>query len=137
MSSYLCGTTLGNAYRKLGETRRAIEYYEQGLEIAGETGDRRGEGEMLNNLGIAYRRLGETRRAIEYYEQDLVITRETGDRRGEGTALFNRALALDELDRRDEAIADARAALQILEQIEDPNADKVRRKLADWGAPQD
>ena len=128
---------LGNAYYQLGETRRAIEYYEQGLEIAGETGDRRGEGEMLNNLGIAYRRLGETRRAIEYYEQDLVITRETGDRRGEGTALFNRALALDELDRRDEAIADARAALQILEQIEDPNADKVRRKLADWGAPQD
>ena len=51
--------------------------------------------------------------------------------------LYNRAVALDKLGRRDEAIADARAALQIYEQIEDPNADQVRQALADWGAPQD
>ena len=134
------GNALGNlgvAYRQLGETRRAIEYYEQRLKITRETGDRRGEGTTLGNLGVAYRRLGELRHAIEYYEQQLKITRETGDRRGEGNALWNRALALDELGRRDEAIADAHAALQIYEQIEDPNADKVRQSLADWGAPQD
>ena len=81
--------------------------------------------------------MGELRRAIEYYEQQLKITRETGDRRGEGNALWNRALALDKLGRRDEAIADAQLALKIREEIEDPNADKVRRKLADWGAPQE
>ena len=81
--------------------------------------------------------LGETRRAIEYYEQDLAITRETGDRRGEGTALWNRALALDKLGRRDEAIADAQLSLKIHDETEDPWAEKVRRKLADWGAPQD
>ena len=67
----------------------------------------------------------------------MEIARETGDRRGEGTMLYNRAVALDKLGRRDEAIADARAALQIYEQIEDPNADQVRQALADWGAPQD
>ncbi len=134
------GTTLGNlgiAYKDLGEPRRAMEYYEQHLEIARETGDRRGEGNALGNLGIAHGQLGETRRAIEYCEQVLEIMRETGDRRGEGNALWNRALALDNLGRRDEAIADAQATLQIYEQIEDPRADKVRRKLADWGAPQD
>ena len=91
----------------------------------------------MGNLGLAYEDLGETQRAIEYFEQVLEIARETGDRRGEGTVLWNRALALDKLGRRDEAIRDAQAALQIFEQIEDPNTDKVRQALADWGAPQD
>ena len=130
------GTALGNlgiAYAELGETRRAIEYYEQDLAIARETGDRRGEGTALGNLGIAYAELGETRRAIEYYEQDLAIARETGDRRGEGTTLWNMSLALDELGERAKAIEHARASLAVREQIEDPNAGKVRRKLEEWG----
>ena len=59
------------------------------------------------------------------------------DRRGEGITLWNRADEYMKFGRRDEAIADAQATLQIFEQIEDPNADKVRRELADWGAPQD
>ena len=56
---------LGTAYAALGETRRAIELYEQALVIAREIGDRRGEGNALGNLGIAYAALGEPRRAIE------------------------------------------------------------------------
>jgi len=32
--------SLGNAYHSLGEYRRAIEYYEQHLQIARELGDR-------------------------------------------------------------------------------------------------
>ena len=43
---------LGLAYADLGEVRRAIEYYEQGLVIHRELGDRRGEGNDLGNLGI-------------------------------------------------------------------------------------
>ena len=81
--------SLGNAWRNLGEPRRAIDYYEQYLTIAREIGDRRGEGTDLGNLGIAWAALGEPRRAIDYYEQDLVIAREIGDRRGEGNALGN------------------------------------------------
>ena len=77
--------------------------------------------------------MGETRRAIEYYEQHLTIARETGDRRGEGNSLWNMSLALDELGERAKAIEHARGALAIREQIEDPNAGKVRRKLEEWG----
>ncbi len=80
---------LGLAYADLGETRRAIELYEQALAIVREIGDRHGEGQTLCNLGNAYADLGETRRAIEYHEQDLTIAREIGDRRGEGQTLCN------------------------------------------------
>ena len=124
---------LGTAYTDLGETRRPIEYFEQHLAIAREAGDRLGEGNALGNLGKAYLILGETRRAIEYCEQYLTIARETGDRRGEGTALFNMSLGLDKLGERAKAIEHAREALAIYEQIEDPNAAKVRRQLAAWG----
>ena len=130
------GQALGNlglAYAALGETRRAIDYDEQHLAIARETGDQRGEGIALGNMSNAYADLGETRRAIESYEQVLAIARETGDRRDEGTALFNMSLALDKLGERAKAVGHARGALAIREQIEDPNAAKVRRQLEEWG----
>jgi len=125
---------LGVAYGQLGETRRAIECYEQQLVITREIGDRGGEGNALGKLGNAYLALGEPRRAIEFYEKALVIDRQTGDRPGEGTDLWNSSLVLDKLGERAQAIAYGKAALKIFEQIEDPNADKVRRKLAEWGA---
>jgi tetratricopeptide (TPR) repeat protein len=95
---------LGLAYAALGETRRAIEHYEQHLAIARDTGDRRGEGQALGNLGSAYLDLGETRRAIEHYEQRLAIAREIGDRRGEGNTLGNLGLAYADLDETRRAI---------------------------------
>jgi tetratricopeptide (TPR) repeat protein len=81
--------SLGNAYANLGETRRAIELYEQHLAIAPEIGDRLGEAYTMGNLGNAYADLGETRRAIEFHEQHLAISQELGDRRGEANATGN------------------------------------------------
>lgn len=79
---------VGLAYANLGETRRAVQFYEQQLAIVREIGDRRGEGNALGNLGLAYADLGEPRRAIQFYEQQLAIVREIADRRGEGNALW-------------------------------------------------
>jgi tetratricopeptide (TPR) repeat protein len=81
--------TLGIAYRNLGETRRAIEYYEQELSIAQEIGDRGGEGSALRGLGQSYADLGETGRAIDFHEQALKIDREIGDRLRESADLGN------------------------------------------------
>ena len=51
---------------RLGEVRRAIEYYEQALTISRDINDRRNEG-VTRQLGeLAYSDLGEVRRAIEY-----------------------------------------------------------------------
>ena len=82
----------------MGETRKAIEYFEQHRQIAREIGDRRGEGSVLGNMGSAYADLGETHKAIEYYEQRLQIAREIGDRRGEAITSWNLGLLLKEDD---------------------------------------
>ena len=71
----------------MGQTRRAIELYEQALAIAREIGDRLGEGSDLDNLGQnAYGELGEIRSALEYYELALANARDIGNRYGEGQA---------------------------------------------------
>jgi tetratricopeptide (TPR) repeat protein len=123
---------LGTVYFLLGEPLKAIEHYEQALKISREIGDRRGEGNRLGNLGNAYADLGETRKAIEYHEQALKISREIGDRRGEGNYLGNLGLVYAELDQIPQAIECAKSALTILESIESPHAEKVKRKLHEW-----
>ena len=78
----------------------------------------------------------DARKAIEYYEQALVIDREIEDRWGEGNALLNMSLALDKLGQRANEVDCAKAALKIREEIEDPRAEKIRRKLHEWESQQ-
>lgn len=102
------------------------------MTIAGEIGDRKGEGIALGNLGLAHAGQGETKRAIHFFEQQLTIAREIGDRRGEGDALWNMSVALDQLAKRSRAIQYAEQSLMIHEQIEDPTAAKLRAELTAW-----
>jgi tetratricopeptide (TPR) repeat protein len=82
---------LGNAYRHLGEVRKAFGYYVKALKIAQDTRDRRNEGIWLGNVGNAYSNLGSgySIKAIEYYEKALKIAQEIGDRKNEDTWLGN------------------------------------------------
>jgi tetratricopeptide (TPR) repeat protein len=66
---------LGEAFRTLGEARKAIGYYEQAQVIV-----RNAYGEQhphvaasLNNLGAAYFQLGRKDRARPYFEKALAI----------------------------------------------------------------
>ncbi len=76
--------------------------------------------------------LGDYRRAIEHYEQTLMIDHEIGFRQGEGNTLWNMSLALERIGDRKKAIEHAEVALNIYEQIEDPNAAMVRKQLVQW-----
>ena len=81
---------LGNAYRPLGDYRKAIEYHEKCLKIAIEIGDRGGEGRAYGILGNTYQSLGDYRKAIASVmkKEQLKIAIEIGDRKfvGEGGA---------------------------------------------------
>jgi tetratricopeptide (TPR) repeat protein len=119
---YTQGAVLGNlglAYRVLGETKKAIDYYEQALKISREIGNRSGECADLGNLGNAYDVLGEPRKAIEYHEQALEISREIEDRRGEGMCLGNMGIAYRDLGETKKAIEYYEQALKIQREIGD------------------
>ncbi len=110
---------LGAAYQHRGDIRRAIDFYNQSLDIARETGDRGNEGRMLLNMGAAYQHRGDIRRAIELYEQALAIFREIGDRRNEGTALGHIGVAYEELSETRRAIERHKQRLVIARDIGD------------------
>ena len=70
---------LGLAYAALGETRRAIEYYEQILTICREIGDRRSEGTGLYNRALALDELDRRDEAIADAQLALKIGEEIED----------------------------------------------------------
>ena len=76
------GNALGNlgvAYKNLGDTHRAIQFYEQYLAITREIGDRRGEGIALLNISLTLDRLGKSAQAILHAEQALTILEQIED----------------------------------------------------------
>jgi tetratricopeptide (TPR) repeat protein len=116
----------------MGESRKAIEYYESGLAIAIETGDRWNEVNHLGNIGNSCCMMGEVLKAIDYYERALFISREIGDRRNEGIWLAALGEAFEKLDQLEKAIEFTKAAYEIFIQIESPYTEQARKKLAEW-----
>ncbi|MDJ0542911.1 MAG: tetratricopeptide repeat protein, partial [Microcystis sp. M53601_WE4] len=60
---------LGNVYGSLGEDQKAIEFYQQSLEIFQEMGYIIGEPKTLFNLGLTYYKLDRISEAKEAYLQ--------------------------------------------------------------------
>ncbi|GGA00700.1 tetratricopeptide repeat protein [Okeania sp. KiyG1] len=127
----ICLSGLGIAYDTLGEYEKAINYHQQYLQIAGETGDRSGEGAALGNLGITYYSLGEYDKAINYHQQCLQIAREIGNRSGESSALGNLGNAYLFLGEYDKAINYHQQCLQIAREI--GNRSEEGSALGNWG----
>ena len=70
----------------MSEYHKAIDYHENRLKIAKETGDLAGEERAYEHLGNAYWSLADYHKAIECHEKHLNIAKEIGDRAGEGRA---------------------------------------------------
>ena len=68
----------GLAYAALGDSRKAIDYYEQALVIDREIGDRRGEANASWNLGLAYEEAGDLKRAAKMMQIRVSLEREIG-----------------------------------------------------------
>ncbi len=108
---------LGLAYRELGDARKSILYFEQGVSAAQDSKNRSWQGVCLGNLGGAYSELGEARKAIEFYEQALVVAREVGDKRNEGNWLGGLGNAYADLGETRKAIEFCERALVIAREI--------------------
>jgi tetratricopeptide (TPR) repeat protein len=110
---------LGLAYQYLGDARKSIQYFEQGIPAAQEAKNHQAEGAFLGNLGNTYAVLAKARQAIEFYEQALAISREIGDRHNEGNHLGNLGSAYAELGDARQAIEFYGQALAIAREIGD------------------
>jgi tetratricopeptide (TPR) repeat protein len=118
-----CLNSLGNAYDSLGQYQRAIDFYQQSIEIMREISDRNGEANSLGNLGNAYDSLGQYQRAIDFHQQSLEIAREIGDRNGEARSLAGLGIAYGSLSQYQRAIDFHQQSLEIARKIGDRNGE--------------
>jgi tetratricopeptide (TPR) repeat protein len=79
---------LGYIYERLGESRKAMEYYERALTEWRALGDRTEESRTLMNAGSVYARMNAPQKAMECYQQSLRLRQGEIDRRDEGIALL-------------------------------------------------
>ncbi len=80
---------LGSVHSVLGRYDQAIYYFDQARSLERESGNRRGEGTVLNSLGEVARLRGHYQTAIAHYEDALIAAREVHDRPGEISRLSN------------------------------------------------
>ena len=111
--------TLGLSHSRLGEMPKATVYFEHGLVIMHEIGDRLGEGHALGGLGGINLVLGEIQKAIGYIERELVIAREIGSRHSESVALVQLGIAYAKLGEVQKSIGYNEQALVISREIGD------------------
>jgi tetratricopeptide (TPR) repeat protein len=93
---------LGNAFRRLKNPDRALQYYLEALKIFQDTKDPWDESAALINLGNIYSSLGNTQPAAECYEHALLKLKDTHNKPGEcqvTTKLADLYLQTGNLDR--------------------------------------
>jgi tetratricopeptide (TPR) repeat protein len=112
-----------------GSYETALTQCQDALRLQREIGDRFGQAETLDSLGKAYRQLGDTRRAIDCYEQAHALYHEFDDRFNEADTLDNLAEAHVAAGEPTAAAAAWNRALQILDRLHHPDADRMRAKL--------
>lgn len=119
---------LGEAHRRLGLLDEALGNFTRALQIMRASADRYSEGYTLTRLGTTLASLGRQDEALVHFDLALVVQRDIGDRWGEADTLIARGDALHAL-RPNDACSSWSAALAILDELGDPRAGDIRRRL--------
>ncbi|MBI5293991.1 MAG: tetratricopeptide repeat protein [Chloroflexi bacterium] len=104
---------LGLTYTRIGKVKEAINFYQQGLNMAQEDKDRRWESVFLGNIGSAHYSLSDIKKSISFFEQRLGITENFSDRRLQAFDLENLGSAYVALGEPQKAIKLHEQALSI------------------------
>jgi CHAT domain-containing protein/tetratricopeptide (TPR) repeat protein len=121
---------MGMAYRRLDDYPRAIERYENALNIARAARLKHVELVALDNLAAVYSLMGKPRDALTCAEHALQLAEETGDLRQRGEVLGNLAVVLQMLGQHKDAIEKYREALQAALEFNDVNGEiRIRSHL--------
>ena len=82
-------SSIGSAYARLGEFRKALTFFDRTLSLLQKLNERRLEAGTETFLGGSYDALGEPKRALEHYNRALILSRESNNRFAEASALNN------------------------------------------------
>jgi len=121
---------VGWCYGLLGDYQQARAFCRRSLALCAETGQRRLEGAVWDSLGYAEHQLGNLAEAAACYERALSLKREAGEVLMEAAILTHLADARHAAGEPAEARLAWQQALAILEELNHPDADQVRAKLA-------
>ncbi|MBD2180338.1 tetratricopeptide repeat protein [Planktothrix sp. FACHB-1375] len=114
---------MGKVHYALGYLTKAINCYQQALELARTLPDNQQEGAILNGLGLVYFSLGNYTQAINCYEQDLAIAWKNDNRQGQAAALNNLGLVFCKQEKFCKAIKYQKESLRISRQSPDHSAE--------------
>jgi tetratricopeptide (TPR) repeat protein len=106
--------------------------FDEQLTLSIEIGDRRSESLARINLGEVCIARGQARQAIELLEQAFNIASQIGDSLAQANSVFKLALALEKYGDHKQAVALALTALDLFEVARHPDAENVRKQLAEW-----
>lgn len=134
---------LGYGHYSIGEIRKAIEYWEQGLSSTRDienhlygsqsrnlsSGDNSESSQLARpfifSLGNANYYLGDMNKAFEYYDKSLIIARESGDTGAVGRSLCNLGLVSSEIGNAQKALEYHEQALAIFRESGDKRGEAL------------
>ena len=118
----------------LGDYQQARAFCREALAMSAQAGHRRGEGYAWDSLGYAEHHLGNLAEAAACYQRALSTFREIGDLPAEAMSLTHLGDMYQAADDPRQARDAWQQALDILDELHQPDAGKVRAKLAAAGA---
>jgi DNA-binding SARP family transcriptional activator len=114
----------------LGECQQARGFCRQAVTLSAKTGNRRAEGFAWDSLGYAEHHLGNLAEAAACYQRALSIALESGNRGLEAATLTHLGDTRNAAGEMALARKAWQQALAILDDLQHPDADRVRAKLA-------
>lgn len=108
---------LGLVYLSSGEGGKAIEYFNQALELNHAVADRRQEAYTLASIGHVHETLGDFERAIEFYNRGLTLNRSTQDVFGQIASLYRIASSERGLNQLQEGLGHTETAISMIERL--------------------
>jgi len=112
-----CLNNIGMVWYYWGQYDRAIEYYQKGLTIAEDVGDRNGESRVLCNIGMVFHQRGNYDLAIGHFQRSLKLSEDMGNIQNQAYSLNNIGLVYHSMKQYDRAMEYYNRSLEIAEYI--------------------
>ncbi|MGH3157960.1 MAG: tetratricopeptide repeat protein, partial [Streptosporangiaceae bacterium] len=113
-----------------GHHALALDYCRQAVDLQRQIGDKHAEAASWDSVGVAHHHLGQHDEALACYRRSLGFYTEIGHRYSQAEILSHLAETQQACGEADAASQSWRQALAILEDLDHPDAERVRARLA-------